>query len=177
MKYYTLFITLFCLSCGAAPGDPSSYDKDLLPYIKQFFKDAHQNHIEPKTINSVQLFDGILDDHRNVMGVCYRDDDDRNIQISKIWWDQISEMDKQVLVSHELAHCSLDRFFHRDSGFIYNDKPYMSIMNSILYVGNNYYEENWELLKDELFHPKKYLDGTFRLDDNDECNNTCAYVE
>lgn len=104
------------------------------------FQDSFQQY---ETQNAVYQFETEIYQARNQVrvGVCIKyTNGTREILINKEAWNDFSDTKREILIFHELGHCSLDRS-HDDS--LHNNHK-TSVMHSILLdenIYNSYYDE------------------------------------
>jgi len=159
--FFLLVYALYtCGSSNPSSGIPStptnstkSYplaDKKLWPLFEKFEKEAKQRGL---TINLVtQQIQGKIEPipEPNV-GLCNSTaTNNRTIIIDENFWDTKSTLKKELLVFHELGHCSLNQG-HRE-----NDADSGAICQSIMRSGHgacidNYNSSNRKTYLDELF--------------------------
>tara|TARA_Y100000034_G_scaffold134332_1_gene202476 strand:- start:5458 stop:6255 length:798 start_codon:yes stop_codon:yes gene_type:complete len=72
----------------------------------------------------------------------------RTIYINNRFWERLNEIDRKILIYHELGHCVLERTHNHSFGE--NGKP-NSIMSEFLIVDNDFVSKEEEYLK-ELFN-------------------------
>lgn len=142
MKLLTILILL--TSCGRVkPKDyvitPKSNKKFtisneiFIPYYNTYEKETNVNPFHV-TINFSNLND-------NIAGVCYSwNNGDKEILIDIEYWNSYDELQREILIFHELGHCILNRKHKTD-----NYKGYaLSIMNPYVI-----YRDNYELYRNE----------------------------
>ena len=133
----------------------SSTDSSFTPYIAQF--EAYAKSVTGNSNFSVgDVLVNFGDPEVNTFqGVCYIYSNDlREIIIRRQWWDSASDSDKESLLFHELGHCRLDRDHDDEVNIIGGKSVKMSMMNSIIVLGNDYSNHRPGYL-DELFNGNK----------------------
>jgi hypothetical protein len=133
----------------------SSTDSTFSPYVAQF-----ESYAKSVTGNSGFSVGDVLinfgDPEVNTFqGVCYIYSNDlREIIIRKQWWDTAADSDRESLIFHELGHCKLDRDHDDEVNVIGGKSVKLSMMNSIIVLGNDYANHRPGYL-DELFNRNK----------------------
>jgi len=125
-------------------------DEDLWSYFIDFEKEAVKRNIEID-LKQLQLRGNISEIHEdNVAGVCnYSSNNPNVITVDLSFWNQSSELLKEMVVYHELGHCVLGKG-HREAAD--ENGSCLSIMRSGL--GDcitRYNTVNKEYYLDELF--------------------------
>ena len=142
---YLIFVSLFLVSCGSIPqssdSKPSSkgtITEELKPYVDMFLDDAGEFRIRPDISGLDIKFKHI--DRDNVAGTCIAySSDPPDIYVDIRIWDRLCEIQRKMLIYHEMGHCVLG-YGHRKK----------SIMNTKLY-SCAFYEQNEPYLIRELF--------------------------
>jgi hypothetical protein len=121
-----VFLCVLFTGCGSAQVDlkeqPEHVDVELTPYVDSFraryCKQTRCSRVESIRLGNVQ---GYVDDNQ-VVGIC-------NVQrrwgrrvaqtvIDPVYWSTIGELEKTVLIWHELGHCYLNMEYHNPDGFM-----------------------------------------------------------
>ena len=121
------------------------YDLDNLEGTNSIVSRSDNHHIEYKSDYATFEFETDISEAQETIrvGVCIKyNNGDREILINKEAWDTFSDAKKEILIYHELGHCSLNRN-HDDS--LFNNKK-TSVMHSILLDENLYNNYNYEYL-------------------------------
>lgn len=139
-----IMVLIFAISCGSLmsdfikrSGNPpiiKSTENEFLPYINDF--EVYWG----KNVKTPIYFNDLPD---NVAGVCYEwNSGETAIEISRKWWNIVSEARKKVLIFHELGHCELKRG-HLASLFPDDICPTSIMYRSVLsdYCSNTYMNE------------------------------------
>ena len=155
--YY--FIATICLVALIAPipspPDPG-IDKRLKVYVDRFeyigkyiYNDSSYEipkmTIAIHTINDFNL--GII--APDAIGICHYFKIPRTILISEKHWNEASNIQREMLVFHELGHCALGRL-HKTSTNPWGEE--MSLMYPKIFSPQTY-KENYEYFIHELFSP------------------------
>lgn len=162
----TILILLLIFSCGKRPETPKiashysngneSMSGEIRPYFDNFTDQAKCLNI-PLNYNSLKI--EILPDKISSIGVCtWSSDGNMNIVIDAGYWDKLSLPNREKVVVHELAHCTL-RKSHTEGDIF-------KVMNSHLYTGLE-----WEFVNNYDQRIKEVFDAT----SNTEC--TFAYQD
>jgi hypothetical protein len=132
----------------------SETDKTLLPYVVAFEEQAKvQLDDENFKVGDVPINFGDTTDTR-YDGVCVKyPDGTREILLKKKWFDRASEVQKEILIYHELGHCRLNRKHNSSSAMAYDNhlSIKVSIMNPVV-PSAYYYSEYRDAYLKELFH-------------------------
>jgi len=161
---FLLVFALYTCESGPSSGNPSpptsstkSYplvDQKLWPFFEKFEKEAKQRGL---TIDLVtQKIQGkIASVPESHVGLCSRTTNSNlTVTIDKIFWETNSALNKELLVFHELGHCSLNQG-HRE-----NSAADGGICKSIMRSGTGACIDNYK-----ASNRKNYLDDLFiRLD-------------
>jgi len=125
-------------------------DERLVPYFDAFQEEAKTRGFD-YDFKALRV-DGYIQRIREngVAGQCQAYESGQlAVVVQPIYWDNISEQDKEFLIFHELGHCILDREHFDDSNA---DGTCKSIMNSGgLFCDINYNDRTREEYLDELF--------------------------
>ena len=141
-----LFITVILSSCGMRDlsdlihkreEDPRRFDKTN-PIFDEFvinFKN-HYEDIHRKSIRTSHIPINFGNHSGNVLGICYSwSGGKREIIIDKEKWDNMNYCEKDVLIAHELGHCTgLDRGHNNKT--VNGQK--VSIMHEYILKGSTY---------------------------------------
>lgn len=114
-------------------------DPEFEPYVELFLE-----HANIPSINVDMYFN---DQTGNVIGVCKKRGNDRNIEIDGDWWSTASDLDREILIFHELGHCVLDQG-HRD--FQLPDGCGGSVMGTY-HIGAYCYDLHYDHYIEEMF--------------------------
>lgn len=79
----------------------------ITPYIKRFYKDAHR--INP-SIRAYYVPISFIDTNDDVViGTCYQIHPVNYITISRSYWLESTDTERELLIYHELGHCVLGK--------------------------------------------------------------------
>lgn len=131
----------------------------LLSACGQRFKAKNYGHVDPEFEEYVEKFmeiyniqvayiDIYFDEQTgSVIGVCKIRGDERDIEVDPVWWGDAGDLDREILIFHELGHCALNQHGHRD--FNLSDGCAGSIMNTY-HIGAYCYEKHYDYYIEEL---------------------------
>lgn len=158
-----IVIVLVTSSCGLIlDGDVkegqtrqfSETNSVLLPYVVSFEEQAKVQLSDDKfKVGDVPVNFGDTTDTK-YDGVCIKyPDGTREILLKKKWFDKASEVQKEILIFHELGHCRLNRKHNSEHTMAYDNNLAIkvSIMNPVV-PSTYYYAEYKEAYLKELFH-------------------------
>lgn len=141
-KAITLIIVGLMLS-GCGEGfeaiNTGKVDPEFEDYVNKFLE-----IYEIPVIHVDMYFD---EQSGNVIGVCKIRGNDRYIEIDPNWWSWSGDVDREILIFHELGHCVLDQHGHRD--FRLTDGCPGSIMDTY-HIGANCYEKHYDYYIEEM---------------------------
>ena len=129
MQKIVLILGLFLASCGPAfDVDPVIVDADLVRYV-EMYKAEKLVYRGIKYIHRIDVV--FVTMSKGIMAQCkISSDSTRQIQIDPyIWYTELSEIDRQILVFHEMGHCDLNLDHMSNIGIM---GP--QTMNDILYL-------------------------------------------
>ncbi len=163
-------LLLGLMACEQTPPPPTpvvSIDTELAPYVDAFLAEGRQRGREfniSETGLTVE-FSNQLDP--GVAGICYFGD--YLVQIDQLYWNTLSEDQKEFLMHHELGHCllrrvHLDRFF--DDG----------VPRSIMKSGTSSTTISANPVPFFGFRKRYYLDELFELSNLDESTITRRFA-
>jgi hypothetical protein len=136
-----LFIAIIALL--SACGGKRVVDADLEPYVERF------EGLYGSKVDYTVKFDSLSG--TNYVGVCTINGFSKLVQIDPTYWQNLTDLQKEQLVFHELGHCSVYR--GHNNAVDANNMP-ASIMRS--YAFNTYeiayYLTNMQSYYNELFH-------------------------
>lgn len=115
---------------------------EFKPHIERF------ETLYGKSINTEITFVPEFKD--GVVGICYFLKN--KVEISREYWNRASDLQKELLVFHELGHCVLHYYGHNEQ-WIIRDKE--AIPNSIMYpylISDKIYERHKGYYINELFN-------------------------
>lgn len=120
---------------------------DITSYVNAFIAQASAHHVDiAETVSEVTIALGDVSDLGDkVIGACFMDTG--NIILSAKFWAEASQIQREMLVFHELGHCALKRQ-HRDD-MADSIRP-ISIMNPTILAERDY-KANRSKYLDELF--------------------------
>ncbi len=137
-RLISCIILLFSIACekNIEPVSPGIYSvpAEIQPYIEAFKKEAALRNIPINLDNLIVSFEGPF--KKNVCGLCEQVEDDANYQRTvninrnDLCWTSESIQNREALIFHELGHCVLGRYSHKDD-LLPNKSP-ASIMSSTL---------------------------------------------
>lgn len=148
LKYIFLScFTLFFLGCEPDESTEAYVDIDLSYYFRIFEEEAEKRNIEV----DMTLVEGYVEQvsGNGVVGQCTRREGELNrVAVDRNYWRNLSTLDKEFLVFHELGHCVLNREHIEDEnkeGFC------ISLMGSGVGCKSNYSNMTRTEYLDELF--------------------------
>jgi hypothetical protein len=109
---------------------PGRIDPEFIPYLERFMKEAGARGIQINPIRARALsiefgFNLVAD---NTLGQC--DVTTKQMKVSESYWATAGDMEKEVLIFHELGHCLLGREHEDNTMPISGGWTYKSVMNS-----------------------------------------------
>ena len=172
-------MSLSLASCGQIPN--GSIDPALQPLVQSFLADSQSStatssnsSLVPDTTDLSASFAPSLD--ANVVGQCTLTQykgwingkqeswTEKNIQISKLYWDNLSALGQKVTMYHELGHCTLS-LIHDNNYVIFPDglEGPESIMNAVILpddtngvtTATNY----WSTYIQQLFNAHQFVNS------------------
>lgn len=153
---------LFKINTEKDPRKTLTTDEVFLEYVVAFEVD-HAHYLDKEiSVSSIPVNFGELED--KYLGACYyygRKGQWREIKINKKRWEYLPEIEKKVLIYHELGHCALNRE-HKDD---YHRSFPVSIMNTYHIAGNyeRFAEEyDYELFTHDENKLKNNIDATLK---------------
>ncbi|WP_127717100.1 hypothetical protein [Halobacteriovorax sp. HLS] len=129
----------------------ASSDSTFKPYTDSFTSNARKYLNQPSfNIGDIPVNFGDTS-NENFDGVCNSySDGTKEVIIKKSWWDKASSYQREVMIYHELGHCSLNR--EHDSEILSKDSYSVkgSIMNPVI-PGSAHYVQYKTSYLTELF--------------------------
>jgi hypothetical protein len=139
---------------------PDAYvDPELKPYVQDFVELAWKHGIrvdkQAKKM-SVQLTDLRYLDFKRKNGKWFRPAGwcfifENIVGISRSYWNKIDDVDRTILINHELGHCLLGRVHEEPEA----KDPISSIMEPEL-IDEDEYLDNQDYYDEELFSPETF---------------------
>ncbi len=151
---WIMLIPMYISLQGSFP--PPGIDDRLKPYVKRFEdwgKWARKN--DSYKVPKLNIAIGPINDFNlglispGAIGVCYYLAKPRAILINESFWNNASDIEKEMVIFHELGHCALSRMHTTSIGPWRNR---MSLMYPIIF-SSNVYRRNRAYYMDELFNP------------------------
>ncbi len=91
-------------------------------------------------------------------GVCFTyTNGDKEIIIKKEWWDKNSETQREILILHELGHCSLGRTHDEEKAQVDGKAIPVTIMNSTIPLSSQYKDYKEGYLSELYTHGKEKM--------------------
>lgn len=138
-----LFISVCYMLMGCGQGfraiNHGQVDPEFQPYVDLFMEYANLPVIHVDMYFNPQS--------GNVIGVCYKRGNDRKVEIDVEWWDKAGELDREILIFHELGHCVLEK---PHTNFDLEDGCGGSVMNEY-HIGAYCYDKHYDHYIEELF--------------------------
>lgn len=142
----TIFVSIVSLilsSCG------NSYSiSGFESYVNEFVEYGKTKNKKIETYELSIGFGKSEEFEEDVIGICYiYESGDKDIAIKKEYWDKANEIQKKVLMFHELGHCLLG--LDHDDTFLNPPGRPKSFMNSHVVnwnIAKKYYSEYMEEL-------------------------------
>jgi hypothetical protein len=145
-----LFFVFIISSCGKKEspqdfiqnksGDYRSFDFESSDVFFDFMKESFESEHLAETSEVISTdhirinFTEVIEECESCVGVCISWGDNREIHILREFWDASNDATREMLVFHELGHCSLGRDHLNDT---VNGNP-VSIMNSFIFTSQTY---------------------------------------
>lgn len=133
-----LSVSTMIVGCGEGFRAVTQIDRDFQPIVEKF------EYIYGVDVD-LNMFYQDLDG--NVIGVCRSKTSYREIAVDPEYWDDAKELDRELLVFHELGHCVLDQLVHRNSTL--SDGCSGSIMDEY-HIGAYCYDKHYDYYIEEL---------------------------
>ena len=148
MKYVLLLLTLLLVGCG------NTIDDAFIQYVYAFEQDSNDQGNPHHVSLSIQ-FGEVDQSEANVAGTCYHYPlgIGNHINIEETIWNTLDAGTQKMIIYHELGHCVLGRYSHRNDLITY-DWSYtvpISIMNAHCITGLQFNSWKQQYLT-ELFH-------------------------
>lgn len=140
-RVFSLLLLVSCSQEQLQPKTRTTIARDLVPLFVKF---AERYQV---SIGGISGDFGKLEDPK--VGLCANYGTHQNITIDQEFWDRASDLQKEVLVYHELGHCALGRDHTED---LIGSRP-----KSIMYpkvLKEKYYKEFQEDYLEELGEPQ-----------------------
>ncbi len=106
MRNYIALILFTSLSGCVGCGKPQ-VDASIEPYIVKFVEEG-QNRGKSVDVTGVGA-KFVDEDDGSVHGDCSTTPFSKTLEVSKKWWPRLNEVQKEMLIFHELGHCALGR--------------------------------------------------------------------
>lgn len=125
-------------------------DKELVPYVRQLAEDCDTYEVDCSVLNEFKIELGPMPESKvltllglpvfsNVIGLCQ--EGIRKIIIDEEYFITASEVQREMVVKHELAHCVRNKDHTEDE---------FSLMNPTIITGRNYINR-YQQIHDDLF--------------------------
>jgi len=136
-----LSVSSMLIGCGNGfrPINVGVVDPEFEPYVELFLDYAN--------IPSINVDMYFNNQSGNVIGVCKTRGNEKKIEIDGVWWYSASELDREILIFHELGHCVLGQG-HRN--YTLSDGCRGSVMDEY-HIGAYCYEKHYDYYLEELF--------------------------
>lgn len=110
-KYLVFGQMVLCLiSCDMDQLKSVSVDAEIQPYFDRFMEEGALRGVQVD-LNAVSIsarFSQQFD--VNVAGSCLRRSNTINlIEVNRHYWNEVSDLEREFVIFHELGHCYLDR--------------------------------------------------------------------
>lgn len=117
LSLLVLLLLGWLVSCGKSAGDVIDGDGAPVPVPTDSRFDSYVQSFEDEYGSKVTVPIVFKATERGHAGVCIKwTNGYREININKIYWDSINELQREQLIYHELGHCVLD-LGHVDNHF------------------------------------------------------------
>ena len=144
-----VFLVFACEKDNVSTNDPFVVD-ELQEYFEQFTIEGQARGLEIDLVEA--NIEGYIQNivEQNVVGQCsYNADEPRRVLIDRAYWRRASDLEREMVVFHELGHCFLSRG-HLDEAD--SEGNCLSIMHSGTSGCNlNYATNSRDEFLDELF--------------------------
>jgi Zn-dependent peptidase ImmA (M78 family) len=143
----TILLTfILMVQCGSLIQREYQYHTgDFEPYVQAFKQDAKKFNLDISIVDLLIIFGNLNEDDDNeyfYLGICYTYTDKTPlIRIDEAIWKTLDEVERKLLIYHELGHCILNKDHDDDSN---------NIMNT-LDVDSQYFIENEQEVLAHLF--------------------------
>lgn len=125
MRWLLLILIFFLQACGRGTIDSPSNHGVFEPYFQAFEEEsiAHGRDTTGDTGISIQFVDS-LSMETNELGQCDKSMG-RSVSILRSGWGKASEVERTLLIAHELGHCLLNRQHRNDTYNIFIPLTFM----------------------------------------------------
>lgn len=134
-SFFRFFLFLVCLiiaSCVKEQNDnliaeELFIDEALAPYFERFKEEGAKRGLDIDLVE--RRIEGYIAnlDGDNVVGQCsYSATSPRRVTIDQSYWNQVTDLQRELVIFHELGHCYLERSHLDDQ----TNRACISIMNS-----------------------------------------------
>lgn len=145
LRILVLGLFLLCAACAKENERFSYIDPEIAPYV-DIYREYKADRLGIHGIRKMNIF--FAEQEYPRVGVCVKwSNGDFDIQIDKRYWDYASDLDREVLILHELGHCDLG-LEHSDPSSIM--EPY--------HIGAENYLANQNYYINELFSLQPTID-------------------
>ena len=138
-----LLLSVSSMIVGCGQGfraiNPGIVDPEFQPYVDKFME------LGNITVAGIDMY--FSPQSGNVIGMCFVNGSYRDIEIDGVWWSTAGDLDREILIFHELGHCVLNRG-HRN--FTLQDGCGGSLMDSY-HIGSYCYSKHYDYYIEELF--------------------------
>lgn len=150
------FIILLIISCSDDNFQNISIDSDFNAYVDAFIESGAQRGKEidfTDTGLTIQYGEVSEDAAAECSELGSGFEGSHKIKISKVYWNQIDELEREVIIFHELGHCELGRIHDNQIFSIGDWKSLMRGSVSQKDPAVHFYGTRREYYIDELFNP------------------------
>ena len=138
-----LLLSVSSMIVGCGQGfraiSPGIVDPEFQPYVDKFMELGNISHM------SVDMY--FEDQTGYIIGTCLVRGQERRIEIDPAWWWSANNLDREIVIFHELGHCVLNQR-HRDN--LLFDGCSGSVMNTY-HIGSYCYGLHYDYYIQELF--------------------------
>lgn len=124
--FKALLLTAFLFSCAPTPIDVTyPVENEFVEYVQRFEErcGVHSN-------SGIIFTDSFTPDHASLCANYGRNNPANVIYVNRKYWMQVGDADRELLITHELGHCVLDR---RHEGTLTTVGPYPNAPKSVMY--------------------------------------------
>lgn len=138
-----LVFTVFALSACSKfeVKNRGTVDPDFQPFVDKFI-----DMFKIDTIDVIYVDIYYNQQSGNVIGVCKIKGEEKDIEIDPEWWSKANDLNREILMFHELGHCVLSQG-HRN--YELSDHCPGSIMDTY-HIGAYCYNKHYDYYIDEM---------------------------
>lgn len=139
ITFVVIVYICYVLSVKNFKNEPLYIEEDFIVLFDAFKKDASKHNVIPRYSGLTTTFVNDIGD--NILGYCLPRLN--LVKISRKKWNNLSKIDRKLLLYHEWGHCTLKRDHTEDNGFLCPISimhPYISPMSSCYLPFKEWYD-------------------------------------